>query len=47
MTIMAKLIDYKENNGEYNMSFDSQLLDEAINENRNEPIIRFYVLQRI
>ena len=39
---MAKLIDYKENNGEYNMSFDSQLLDEAINEKMKEPIIRFY-----
>ena len=37
MTIMARLIDYKENNGEYNMSFDSQLLDEAINEKMKEP----------
>ena len=42
MTIMAKLIEYKENNGEYNMRFDSQLLHDAINEQTKEPIIRFY-----
>lgn len=39
---MAKLIDYKENNGEYNMSFDAQLLDNAINMQEKEPTIRFY-----
>lgn len=39
---MARLIDYKENNGEYNMSFDAQLLDNAINSKEQEPIIRFY-----
>lgn len=39
---MAKLIEYKENNGEYNMRFDSQLLNEAIQEQEKEPIIRFY-----
>lgn len=42
ITTMAKLIDYKENNGEYNMSFDAQLLDNAINMQEKEPTIRFY-----
>lgn len=39
---MAKLIEYKENNGRYNMDFDEQLLKTAIDNNEKEPIIRFY-----
>lgn len=39
---MAKLIEYKENTGKYNMDFDSQLLEDAIHNQEKEPIIRFY-----
>lgn len=39
---MAKLIEYKENTGKYNMQFDEKLLKTAIKNNEKEPIIRFY-----
>lgn len=39
---MAKLIEYKENTGKYNMSYDEQLLKTAIQSAEKEPIIRFY-----
>ncbi len=39
---MAKLIEYKENNGTYNMRQDEELLQTAIKNNEDEPIIRFY-----
>lgn len=39
---MAKLIEYKENTGKYNMDCDEQLLKNAIETVEKEPIIRFY-----
>lgn len=42
MADMAKLIEYKINNGQYNMDFDSYLLEEAIKNQEKTPIIRFY-----
>lgn len=39
---MAKLIEYKENNGTYNMRLDEELLYNAIKNNEKEPVIRFY-----
>lgn len=39
---MAILIDYKEYTGEENMKIDSQLMEESINTNRKEPVLRFY-----
>lgn len=39
---MAKLIDYKENSGKFNMNTDSEILESAIKNNEKEPIIRFY-----
>ena len=37
-----KFIEYKENTGEYNMGYDSILLNNAINTKIKEPVIRFY-----
>ncbi len=37
-----KIIEYQENNGKYNMDFDSLLLEKAIKEQSNEPVLRFY-----
>lgn len=39
---MAKLIEYKENSGKINMEVDSYILESAIKNNEQEPIIRFY-----
>ncbi len=39
---MIKIIDYKENTGEYNMNFDADMLDTAIKTNRKEAVIRIY-----
>lgn len=39
---MATLIEYKENTGKINMEYDSYLLESAIKNNEQEPIIRFY-----
>ena len=42
MTTMAVLIDYKEYNGIDNMKIDSDILDDAIEKQTQEPILRFY-----
>lgn len=39
---MSKFIPYSENNGKYNMDFDSNLLYEAIKLQLKEPILRVY-----
>ncbi len=39
---MAKLSDYKVNNGSYNMNLDAEILETAIKEHEKEPVIRFY-----
>ncbi len=42
ITVMAILIEYKENTGFYNMEFDRKLLDFSIKNKRKEPVLRFY-----
>jgi lipoate-protein ligase A len=37
-----QFIDYKENNGKYNMDFDLEILNQAIANKNKEPVIRFY-----
>lgn len=37
-----QFIDYKENNGKYNMDFDLEMLNQAIKNKEKEPVIRFY-----
>lgn len=39
---MAILIDYKEYTGEENMRIDSDILNDAIEKQQKEPILRFY-----
>ncbi|MCD7779186.1 MAG: lipoate--protein ligase family protein [Candidatus Gastranaerophilales bacterium] len=39
---MAKLLDYKVNNGINNMKIDLENLEEAVKNRREEPVIRFY-----
>ncbi len=39
---MTIFIDYKVNNGKYNMQLDAQLLDKSIKTKQNETILRFY-----
>ena len=37
-----QFIDYKENNGKYNMDFDLEILNQSIKNAEKEPVIRFY-----
>lgn len=39
---MAKFFEYKLDNGKNNMQIDEEILNDAINNNVKEPIIRFY-----
>lgn len=42
ITGMAKILEYKINNGQINMETDSNILESAIKNREQEPIIRFY-----
>ncbi len=37
-----KFIEYKENNGKYNMDYDSDILNQSVKKQEKEPVIRFY-----
>lgn len=37
-----KIINYKENDGKYNMDYDLYLINQSIENNIKEPILRFY-----